>query len=233
MLRTIVYGTSHFTVNERDEADVSVCAEIFVHEEYRRARETIQNAQYPVIDVGAHAGFFILYVRSLNPEVPIVALEPETLNCQQLLLHLKLNTLSRVTVVPAALGATTGSTDLYIASDHHNHSLKSGYGVSNAVRRVKLYSFQDVRSLYGVDRVSLIKMDIEGGEYDALLSFSAADFASVEAIIMEYHNFARYHYTIIEQKLRENGFSVEVFPSRFDKTMGFLWARNKRLARAV
>jgi hypothetical protein len=29
--------------------------------------------------------------------------------------------------------------------------------------------------------------------------------------------------------LREHGFSVQVFPSRFDKKLGFIFALNKRL----
>ena len=32
----------------------------------------------------------------------------------------------------------------------------------------------------------------------------------------------------IEEKLRTNGFTVQVFPSKFDKTMGFIFAHNKR-----
>jgi hypothetical protein len=40
------------------------------------------------------------------------------------------------------------------------------------------------------------------------------------------HGF--FEQALIEKKLRENGFGVEIFPSQFDKTMGFLWAKNKK-----
>jgi hypothetical protein len=49
----------------------------------------------------------------------------------------------------------------------------------------------------------------------------------VNYVILEYHE-GREKSIEIEQQLRENGFSVQVFPSKFDKTMGFMYGRNKR-----
>ncbi len=229
MITKVVSGSKHFSLNLRDDADASVCAEIFKHQEYRRAKEVIERATSPILDVGAHAGFFTLYARSLNDSVPIIALEPDVNNCKALLEHLSLNALQNVTLVQAALAGKTGGADLYIAPDHHNHSLEAQYGASNTVRSIKTYSFSDLCSLYHIERISLVKMDIEGGEYDVIVSLTPPDYMRIEAIIMEYHNFGEKNYKQIEQKLRENGFGVEIFPSHFDKTMGFLWARNKRL----
>ena len=94
-------------------------------------------------------------------------------------------------------------------------------------------------------------MDIEGGEYEVFDGMSDDDFAMVNFIILEYHNGyeargkdardlsrANGQYTSqymgirhkdIVEKLRANGFGVQVFPSHFDKTMGFVWANNKRI----
>jgi hypothetical protein len=74
-------------------------------------------------------------------------------------------------------------------------------------------------------------MDIEGGEYELFSGLTPDDFSSIGAIIMEYHNQGKNTYQVIEQALREQGFGVQIFPSRFDKTMGFLWAKNKRVAK--
>ena len=46
-------------------------------------------------------------------------------------------------------------------------------------------------------------------------------------MILEYHKGNEYK--VLAEKLRENGFGVQVFPSHFDKTMGFIWANNKRI----
>jgi hypothetical protein len=46
---------------------------------------------------------------------------------------------------------------------------------------------------------------------------------------MEYHNYSGLNYKSIEIQLRENGFGVQIFPSKFDKKMGFIFAKNKRI----
>jgi len=78
--------------------------------------------------------------------------------------------------------------------------------------------------------MSLLKMDIEGGEYEVFDSMDSDDFSMVNFVILEYHTSSYKHASgkQIEEKLRVNGFGAQVFPSKFDKTMGFLYARNKR-----
>ena len=75
----------------------------------------------------------------------------------------------------------------------------------------------------------VIKMDIEGGEYEVFKHSTLEELSKIKAIIMEYHTLPGKNYQAIEQKLRENGFGVQTHPSRFDKTMGFLFATNKRI----
>lgn len=72
-------------------------------------------------------------------------------------------------------------------------------------------------------------MDIEGGEFEVIESLQPKHFSLFQNIILEYHNSSERHYRTLETKLRENGFSVQIFPSHFDKTMGFIFAANKRL----
>ena len=66
-------------------------------------------------------------------------------------------------------------------------------------------------------------MDIEGAEEEIIHSLTPSDYAKIEAIIMEYHN--PHTAKKLESILRENRFKVQIFPSRFDKKMGFLFAR--------
>ncbi len=71
-------------------------------------------------------------------------------------------------------------------------------------------------------------MDIEGAEYEILESFLSTDWARIKNIILEYHEQNGRTRGEIEKLLRENGFGVQIFPSKFDKSMGFVWANNKR-----
>ncbi|TAN32704.1 FkbM family methyltransferase [Patescibacteria group bacterium] len=226
----------------RDDADQSVYNEIFKLGEYRAADKAIKNAREPVIDVGAHAGFFSLYCRALNPQVKIFAIEPEPENFKQLQKHIAGNNIKGVEPVPAALAGETGERELIISKDNHNHRLRLppprlplikgednfpplDKGRAREGYWVAAFSLGDFCRRYKIKNVALLKMDIEGGEEETFKSASASDLAMVKNVILEYHgnNFAP-----IEQKLRENGFGVQKFPSKFDNKMGFLFARNKR-----
>ena len=74
-------------------------------------------------------------------------------------------------------------------------------------------------------------MDIEGAEYEIVDSLTPADFAKLNALVMEYHLAYGYNQKMLEQKLRANGFGVQIFPSKFDNKMGILFAKNKRVWR--
>lgn len=207
----------------RDEADKSVFAEIFRHREYRAVEEIIRKAKYPILDIGAHAGFFSLYARALNPLVKISAVEPEPDNLCQLRKNFKLNKIKDVEIVSGVLAGTTAERELFVAPDSHNHSLNSEFlSGKNKVIKVRAYSFSDLSKKIGVKKFDLVKMDVEGGEYEIFDGLEKDDFAAIGAIILEYHDFAKNNHKKLENILRENKFGVQKFPSHFDRDMGFL-----------
>lgn len=212
----------------RDDADASVAAEIFKEREYRIAEQTIEASSNPIVDVGAHVGFFSLYAKCLNPTVEIFAFEPEPNNIEMLHRHLADNKLSGITVVEAALSKQSGTRRLVLSKDSHNHRLLEAGENEQETITVQSVALSDFQKKYKIGAVGLLKIDIEGGEYEFFENLTPDEFRSIEAIIMEYHNDNYRNYHEIETKLRENGFSVQVHPSRFDSKMGFLFALNKR-----
>ncbi len=226
--RTFTFNNKTFTASLRDEADSSVFAEIFKLHEYRRAEEKIIAATHPIIDVGAHAGFFSLYAHALNPTVPIFALEPEPHNLEALETTIEQNKLTNVATIPKALHDQTGRANLMITNDNHNHYIERPFKGDGQKIRVATISLKELCAAYAITKIALLKMDIEGGEYVIFNSWDEADFGMIETIILEYHNTKSKTYKILETQLREHGFSVEIFPSKFEKTMGFLFAQNKR-----
>ncbi len=252
----------------RDEVDQSVFNEIFKLKEYRAANEVIKSAKDAIVDVGAHAGFFSMYCRALNEKVKIFAVEPEPKNLKLLKQNLDENKILGVKVIAGALAGETGERQLILSADSHNHRLGEADAVSSGSMfaeyadaddkdaektiTVQAFSLADFCRKNKIKKISLLKMDIEGGEYELFDGMSADDFSMVNFIILEYHNgygtrgkdardLSREngHYTSqtkeggkqkeLEEKLRANGFGVQVFPSNFDKTMGFIFANNKRI----
>lgn len=226
--RTFEFERQNFAVTLRDEADASVWAEVFKHREYRAAEELLRTLAEPILDVGAHVGFFTIYARALNPLTPIFALEPEEKNFAALQAHSAQNNLNNVTLVPAALAGHTGVAELFLLADSHNHTLLAPKGAAAEMVTVKAFTFQDFCEQFKIARVGLMKMDIEGGEYAVFEAMADEDYQKIGAIIMEYHNYQGHKYQEIEKHWREHGFKIQIFPSQFDKQMGFLWAVNKR-----
>ncbi len=227
-LSIINFNNQEFQLDLSTEADISVAAEIFKHREYRMADEAIKNAD-TILDVGAHKGFFAAYCAALNPKAEIFCIEPEKNNLTALKNNKKINKLKNVTVVEGALSDRTAQVNLVVTTDSHNHYLDDIAEEGDVMQATMAYKFSDLLREYKIKFVSLLKMDIEGGEYAVFDGIDADDFYKIKNIVMEYHNFPDRNYKKIEQQLRENGFGVQVFPSKFDKTMGFIFANNKRI----
>jgi len=132
-------------------------------------------------------------------------------------------------LIEVAVAGEEGERNLFTSADSHNHrlnlireDLKRGPSV-----KVKAVTLPDL--LQDLKSVDLIKMDIEGGEYEIFDKLNPEDLAKVKNIILEYHNYWGRNYKEVEAKLRTFGFSVQIFPSQFDQHMGFLLAKNKRI----
>ncbi len=227
-IKKLNFNNHNWQLNIEDEADESVVAEIFKWREYKIAEEVILKSQDLIVDVGAHRGFFTIYCRSFNSQVPIIAVEPEIQNIKALKKHLLINNITDVEIIEAGLAATSDERWLKRSSDSHNHVLALPEEELKSIENVMVKTLTLESASKDYSEISLLKMDIEGGEYEIFETMSDKMYNKIDYVIMEYHNIGHLNYKIIETLLREHGFGVQIFPSHFDKTMGFLWAKNKR-----
>lgn len=219
-----------FTYHVRNTADQSIWNEIFVHQEYRSVYDIIKTAENPIIDVGAHVGYFTLLCRCLNNIIPIYAIEPSPENNDLLEQHIKDNTLINITQIRSALFAISGSQHLSIDPDGVWNKIVEKNGPNTV--SVPTITLQDMCAHYNIQKISLLKLDIEWSEYKILMHLPSTMWSCIEYIFLEYHTDATQEYTnheYLSNLMREHGFSVEHFPSKFDKKLGFLLARNKRM----
>jgi len=226
----IVFNNQKIKGIWRDEADESVWAEIFKWREYRVAEEVIKTPDVVIFDIGAHAGFFALYCLALNESAKVWSVEPETNNLKAVKENFVLNKkLSGINIVPGALTVVDGDCLLKLSPDNHNHHVLTNDDNDDDTIKVKGVSLVSLLKKSKCKKIDLVKMDIEGGEWELFESWDEKEFGAVANFVFEYHEDSEHRKEDLTQILREHGFGVQIFPSKFDNTMGIIFANNKRL----
>lgn len=157
-----------------------------------------------VWDVGANAGFYtILAARLAGESGRVVAFEPLPENLQFLRRHVVLNHLVNVDVLGLAVGERNGRATFKPGSNRSTGSLEAGTdGIP-----VEVASLDALVAEGRIPSPHLIKIDIEGGETDALRGASRVLTSSKPVILVATHGQTRHQECVAH--LRSLGYSVE------------------------
>lgn len=124
-----------------------------------------------VLDIGANAGLYAMTAAILaGPHGRVIAFEPSARERARLGRHLALNRITNVTIEPFALGERDAETDFYVAdrTDSVLNSRVAMPGVSMTAARVPMVRLDSYLARAGLDRVDVVKLDVEGSERDVL-----------------------------------------------------------------
>jgi FkbM family methyltransferase len=124
-------------------------------------------------DVGANVGLFtVVMSRAVGPTGRVVAVEPVADTVRELRDNLERNRCINVDVVEGAAAASTGEVPLILTDDPALHSTRGefmrGHPTIQTIT-VKAYTLDEMWIAAGQPRVSLVKIDVEGGEEEVLL----------------------------------------------------------------
>lgn len=154
----------------------------------------------PIIDVGAHIGAFLLWVRRYHATVPVTCVEPDPHNFDYLLDNIAENDLFFVEVIEKALGDKNEKLITLRGADHRGAEW-SKYGQGTQKRTVQTVTLQDLTA--GLSGCTL-KMDAEGAENTLITSPVPK---AVTYIVMEYHK--KYvDFDKLDRRLLHLGFRV-------------------------
>jgi FkbM family methyltransferase len=121
-----------------------------------------------VLDIGANIGSYTLRcAQKVGPAGRVISFEAVPENACLLQNNIELNGLSNVTIVPRAAGAGAGRVALFSTGHASSTRLAEG-GNFNRVGEIEMVTADSVVEELGLPCVDWIKMDIEGGEPDAL-----------------------------------------------------------------
>ena len=120
-----------------------------------------------VIDIGANIGYFTCLSASIvGPGGHVMAIEPNPQNVRMMEASRRLNDFTQVTIVQVAAGRETGLLALHAAQSNGTTSSPHGdIDVLLASQTVPCLAVDSIVSQ--TRRIDLIKMDIEGAEYNA------------------------------------------------------------------
>jgi FkbM family methyltransferase len=206
--------------------------EVFVEETYTPGG--VQDWVRPgatVVDLGANIGVFALFAAAVHPSVRVIAAEPSPPNLALLRENAALNRMGNVAIHAVAAAGRTGQRHLRIEANGVCNSLcpaeapPTGDG---AGAEVEAMSLADLFARAGVDHCHLLKVDIEGSEYETLFAAPPALLARVDAITAEYHDdLVAHDGAELREFLRRHGFATRLQPSSDRPGTGMLYARRR------
>lgn len=142
----------------------------------------VENATV-IVDVGANSGVYALVAQALSPKSKVLAFEPIPATYQWLKRNIELNGFSALVTEQIALSSSSGEAQIWLDSpgSHYGPSLYQAgeKSIDEGVRlTVKTQALDDYLTLNKVDRLDLLKIDVERHEPQVLqgMRFSLARF---------------------------------------------------------
>jgi len=184
--------------------------DVLVFEEYEfldQFKLTSLPSDAKVVDVGAFAGLYSLKASPFAKRV--LAFEPSKRNYAFLEWNIKMNGIQNVQPLRLALWSTEGKSGFTEASSVSHLGGDADYIVDTT-------TVDELVERLG--HIDLLKMDIEGAEYDVISSNTFPALESIDRIVAEVHFYLecqKRRLTELQEILRTSGFHVKVLPSHF------------------
>jgi len=180
------------------KGDIDTFYEIFWRKVYKIPDNLIAgNNVKTIIDLGAHVGFTSLFYALEYPNANIYSVEASERNFSVL----KQNTKSfkNITAIHKAVYSTDGEVIFNDAGLSYNTKISLS---GNAVQSISVNTLID---MYAIDKIDLIKIDIEGAE-EIILKENNQWLEKTNNIIIEIHS--SYDISCLEKDLKPFGFEI-------------------------
>jgi FkbM family methyltransferase len=165
--------------------DVAVYRQVFVDREYdHKMLAEIHPKQ--IIDAGAHIGCASIFLAAKFPEARIIALEPDAANFELL----KLNTKYYENIVPIHAALWYEDTQVRLTNPT-GASWAIQVDGSNPNGNVKAVTLSSVLREFGIAKIDLLKMDVEGAEKEIFENNASDWLPRIGLLCIELHDRIR------------------------------------------
>ncbi|MEW6028991.1 MAG: FkbM family methyltransferase [Chloroflexota bacterium] len=175
-----------------------------------------------IVDIGAHIGAFSVRAAKLAPRGQVYAYEPSGKNHDMLLRNRRLNDVKNLHIENSAVSGMSGQMTLFTPAGNAimGSLLQSA---SSFTESVAVTTLHDILVGHKILRLDLLKMDVEGAEYDILFGCPNESMAKIQRVVMEFHEFdseKRTHRDLVSL-LEGHGFTVVVENGYFPQPQWF------------
>lgn len=163
-------------------ADAYILSEAFRGNEYMFPLDSDPRV---IFDLGANLGFIAVSFAVRYPRARIFCFEPDPENFAELIANT--SPFPNIRCSPYAIGARNEIRSFYKSSIFHmRNSLVARPGNSDRIE-VSVISLEEALARAGVERVDLLKFDVEGAEAEIFSSFSR--WSALRALVGELHPY--------------------------------------------
>lgn len=162
-----------------------------------------------IFDIGANIGSFPIYINEINNAKPkIYSFEPYNANYDLLKKNIDKNHFDNVIAVNIALAGEDGYVSLVMPAGYDSVRTTNANIGSGLVKSMRMSTYCHEHNIKSID---LVKMDIEGAEFELLMKDNDFISRNVNSLILEYHLPHQDIYRIDEfiKKYFDNSFSIE------------------------
>jgi len=191
-----------------------IIAYIFHFKEYGDLSGLPRNAT--VIDLGGHIGSFSVFALKENPSARVFTYEPTPESFSALKKNITLNGLEeRCAVFQKAVAGIAGPRTFFMSEKNASNSFID-HKKDTRSTTVQCTTLDDIFAENHIEKCELLKMDIEGAEFETISAASDDVLSRVQTIILEWHEKGSTHgERDILELLSRRGFSTRSdFPSR-------------------
>jgi len=179
-----------------------------------------------VIDVGANIGEFSLIAsKKVGPSGQVIIIEPLPETVVYLKNNLLLNNFTNCSVYECAIGSKIGKMTMYKKNENATMGLLdpvSGEDKMIRAGEIEVKTIDDILSTKKISKVKMLKIDVEGHEYEVLLgSIQSLKNKKIDKILCEIHKKYLKTKGIDPNKifslLKEHGFSINIIEKDDDR----------------
>lgn len=175
-----VAGTKlKFDLRDDYDTDEIVVKEIFEENVYE-VHDTHFNRGGVVVDIGANIGTFSLFAAQFADRV--YAVEPEPHNLKALKNNIIINNMNdKVITIPYGISDFKGTAVIHDSGGGSSIKDDGSFGAE-----IEIMTLDNLFSLYQIDSVDVLKIDVEGSEVEIILGASQENLNKCKYITMEF-----------------------------------------------